>query len=279
MANPVKIESHPSVDTHSYSAAVRGVLGFTALAVTLLPIPVLAFGILPAYEKHAWFLLFYTPFLCLLTLCYLFYIRDSLARVTFANLLDPPPPPDPYARERLGDRMGRGFRQVKAIILGILPAILVLTSMYCIVRYFAAFDKSVAFSVETYREAAASDTVPAAPEKGRNTGRRRSPGAAASPDKAASRDSLLDSLRQDSLARAARPNPSDTSAVRGYVLRTSEIDNIPRLMELTALYVGAFVALLIAVTLMALKEYAKEALGLSEHELMFGRYRPTGPEE
>jgi hypothetical protein len=43
-------------------------------------------------------------------------------------------------------------------------------------------------------------------------------------------------------------------------------------VELTALYIGAFVALLVAVTLMGLKEYAKEAMGLSEHQLMFGRY-------
>jgi hypothetical protein len=79
---------------------------------------------------------------------------------------------------------------------------------------------------------------------------------------------------QDSL-----PLASDTTAVRRYVLRTSEIVDIPRLAELTALYLGAFVALLIAITLMALKEYAKEALGLSEHELMFGRYGRSGTEE
>ncbi len=42
---------------------------------------------------------------------------------------------------------------------------------------------------------------------------------------------------------------------------------------------GAFLALLVAVTLMALKEYAKEALGLSENELMFGRYRRADVQE
>ncbi|HEX6433028.1 MAG TPA: hypothetical protein VFZ87_02240, partial [Gemmatimonadales bacterium] len=193
-------------------------LGFTALAVTLLPVPVLAFGILPAYRKHAWFLLFYTPFLCLLTLCYLFYIRDSLARVTFANLLDPPPPPDPYAREPLGDRMRRGFRRVKGVILGLLPAVLVFTSMYCIVRYFVSLDKSVATSVETYRQSAASDTMPAVPENTGKPGSRRSARAAAAQRKVAGPDSTLDSLAQDSLAQHSRPNPSDTSAVREYVL-------------------------------------------------------------
>ena len=71
----------------------------------------------------------------------------------------------------------------------------------------------------------------------------------------------------------------DSTAVRDYVLRTTPVDDIPGLPELTAYYVGAFIALLIAVTLMGLKEYAKEALGLSEHELMFGRYRRTEVEE
>src|SRR5215210_5452679 len=165
MDSPVKVAPHASNDTHSYSAAVRRVLGFTALAVTLLPIPILALKILPAYQKHGWFLLFYTPFLCLLTLCYLFYIRDSLARVTFADVLDPPPPPDPYAAEPFGDRMRRSFRRLKAVILGLLPAVLVLTSLYCIARYFGALDQSVALAMETYRETAARDTLSQVVEK------------------------------------------------------------------------------------------------------------------
>jgi hypothetical protein len=254
------------------------VLGFTAFAITLLPIPILALKILPAYQKHAWFLLFYTPFLCLLTLCYLFYIRDALARVTFANLLDPPADPDPYAREHLGDRIGRSLRRVKAAILGLLPAVLVLTSLYCIARYFGTFNRSVALSMETYRETAASDTLAYRAMTPAKQDRRRSGRAAASQRPIARPDPTPDSLAQDSLlrdslARAARPNPSDTSAVRDYVLRTSEIDRIPQLAQLTAYYMGAFLALLVAVTLMGLKEYAKEALGLSEYELMFGRSR------
>jgi|SRR5215204_2166908 len=284
MVDPGKLEPHLSDGTHGYSAAVRRVLGFTAFAITLLPIPILALKILPAYQKHAWFLLFYTPFLCLLTLCYLFYIRDSLARVTFADLLNPPPPPDPYTREPLGDRIGRRFRRVKAAILGLLPVVLVLTSLYCTARYFGALDRSVALSIQTYTETAASDTLAYRVEKPEEQDRGRSGRTAASQRKVARRDSTLDSLARDSLARdslalAARPDPSDTSAVRDYVLRTAEIDRIPRLVQLTAFYVGAFLALLVAVTLMALKEYAKEALGLSEHELMFGRYRRADVEE
>jgi hypothetical protein len=270
MDNSIDIDPRRLQDTHGYSSAVRTVLGLTALAVTLLPIPVIYFGIIPAYRRHAWFLLFYTPFLCLLTLCYLFYVRDSLARTIFADVLDPPPPPDPYYREPLGERLKRGFRHVKGIVLGILPALLVLASMYCLSRYFAAFDQSVTHSVQTYiQRVGQMETALVATEPRASATRRRSARPVAPQPADSNRDATRDSL----------PPISDSNAVRSYVLRTSAIDDIPQLVELTALYVGAFVALLIAVTLMALKEYAKEALGLSEHELMFGRYHRSGTED
>jgi hypothetical protein len=265
------IEAHQGRSTSGYSAAVRTVLSLTAIVITLLPIPVTYFGIIPAFQRHAWFLLFYAPFLCLLTLCYLFYVRDSLARTTFANVLDPPPPADVYYGEPLGQRVKRGFRRLKALLLGILPALLVLSSMYCVSRYFATFDQSVALASLTYQERwVSNEPTGALPETTPNPTRRRSARAptrsrVTEPGQVLTRDSL--------------PSPSDSNAVRKYVLQSSAIDDIPHLLELTAWYVGAFVSLLVAVTLMALKEYAKEALGLSEHDLMFGRYRTSGTED
>jgi hypothetical protein len=55
------------------------------------------------------------------------------------------------------------------------------------------------------------------------------------------------------------------------VLRSSSIDGIPLFRELTILYIGAFGSACVAVVLMALKEHAKETMGLSEQDLMFGR--------
>ena len=267
MSNSINIGAESLRDAHSYSSTVRSILGFTAFAVTLLPIPIIYFGLLPAYQRHAWFLLVYTPFLCLLTLCYLFYVRDALARTIFANVLDPPPPPDPYYQEPFGERLRRGSRRLKATVLGILPVLLVLTSMYCVSRYFSALDRSVDLSVQTYIERSVLiDSLRTVAAQREDVGRRRTAKPRVAPGV---RDTVRDSL----------PSPSDSSAVRGHVLRTTEIEDIPQLAKLTALYVGAFVALLIAVTLMALKEYAKEALGLSEHELMFGRYRSRNQPE
>ena len=243
----------------SYSAAARKALTLSAVAVTLLPIPVTYFKILPAYQLHARFLLIYAPFVCLLTLSYLFYVRDSLARAMFADVLDPQAPPDSYYDPR-GERVGRWFRRLKAITLGILPALMVITSMYCVSRYLAVFNQSVARAAEAYVERADTVEVRLTREQQR-----------AKPPRAADRSSSPPA-RPDTAAADTLPKPSDSTAVRQYVIRASGLESTPRVVELTALYIGAFVALLVAVTLMALKEYAKEAMGLSEHELMFGRY-------
>ena len=265
MANPAEAEPSQLRTPPSYSAAARRALAFSAVAITLLPLPITYFGILPTYEVHARFLLFYAPFLCLLTLSYLFYVRDSLARAMFADVLNPPAAPDPYRYERMGQRLGRWFRRLKAITLGILPVLLVITSMYCVSRYLVSFNQSVARAAEVYGERASTGEE-VGMTKGKQPGR----------VPAASSRSSRQPVPRDSAAVDSLPQPSDSTAVRQYLLRASRIESIPEVVELTGLYIGAFVALLVAVTLMALKEYAKEAMGLSEHELMFGRYYQSG---
>jgi hypothetical protein len=246
---------------------VRTALLLSAFAVTLLPIPLIYFGVLPAYRTQATFLIFYTPFICLLTLCYLFYVRESLARAMFADVLNPPLPPDPYFREPFGDRLRRLFRHLKQIVLGILPVALVIASLYCASRYLSSLDQSVAAAAQSYRTRSAADTALLVPTDRRKAGSRRLPSSAPSgKGSSAAVDSAADSL----------PAASDSAAVRTYVLRTTAIDDIPQLLELTILYLAGFVALLTAVSLMALKEYARDALGLSDRELVFGR--PSAPE-
>jgi hypothetical protein len=247
----------------NYSATVRNLLMLSAVVVTLLPIPVIYFRILPAYQEHAHFLLFYAPFICFLTMGYLFYVRDSLGRTMFADVLDPPPPPDPYYREPLGEWLGRRFRWLKGTILMVLPALLVIASMYCVSRYLSVLDQSVSVATASYINRANVEE-----ESGMVRGEEKRRGTRAPGSRGLSMRKGVDSLPgADTLPRA-----TDTTGVRQYVLRTSRIDGIPQVVKLTGLYLGSFLALLIAVTLMALKEYAKEALGLSEHELVFGRY-------
>ena len=279
MANLAEAELSQLPPAPSYSAAARKALAFSAVAITLLPLPITYLGILPAYEVHARFLLFYVPFLCLLTLSYLFYVRDSLARAMFADVLNPPAPPDPYYYERTGQRLGRWFRHLKAITLGILPALLVITSMYCVSRYLGLFNQSLARATAVYVErAGAGEEVGLTrgkEEVGLTRGKEEvglTRGARRGRVPTGSARSSRQPVPRDSAAVDTLPQPSDSAAVRQYLLRASRMESIPEVVELTGLYIGAFVALLVAVTLMALKEYAKEAMGLSEHELMFGRY-------
>jgi hypothetical protein len=266
MGNPAEAESYRPRTPPSYSSAARKALAFSAVVITLLPLPVTYFRILPTYEVQARFLVFYAPFLCLLTLSYLFYVRDSLARAMFANVLDRPAPPDPYYPEPRSERLGRSFRRLKGMTLGILPVLLVITSMYCVSRYVASFNESVGRAAEVYvKRASMGEEVGLVREKGEKGGRASTP---------SSRNNRKP-VRRDTVVVDILPQASDSSAVRQYVLRTSTIESIPGVVELTGLYIGSFVALLVAVTLMALKEYAKEAMGLSENELMFGRYQQS----
>jgi hypothetical protein len=254
-----------------YSGAVRNMLVVGAVVITLLPIPVVYFGILPTYQDHARFLLFYAPFLCLLTMCYLFYVRDSLGRAMFADVLDPPLTPDPYYRKGVGESLGRRLRGVKGAILMILPALLVIGSMYSVSQYLGALDQSVALATEVYIDRAGMEA-----ESGMVKGEERRLGTRVPGAPRSSSRKRISSLPgpADTL-----PEASDTTGIRQYLLRTSRIGDIPLVVELTGWFIGSFLALLIAVTLMALKEYAKEALELSEHDLVFGRYYRSGANE
>ena len=281
MASRSGAESHKLGTTSSYSSAARKALALTAAAVTLLPLPITYFKILPTYQVHGRFLLFYTPFLCLLTLSYLFYVRDSLARAMFADVLDPPPAPDPYYQGSAGERVGRWFRRVKGVILGILPVALVISSMYCVSRYLVAFDRSTEEAAEIYIEEVSikEASIEGASREGAGLARQKQRGKAPAEPRRSRQRLLPDSAPADSAPADTLPLLGDLPAVREYVLRTSKMQDVPDVIELTGLYFGVFVSLLAAVTLMALKEYAKEAMGFSEYELMFGRYHPSTDEE
>ena len=61
------------------------------------------------------------------------------------------------------------------------------------------------------------------------------------------------------------------TALHQQVLGAVAFDDIPYFTELTALYVGSFLAAVMTLALMSFREYAKEALGLSERDLVLGR--------
>jgi hypothetical protein len=239
----------------------RRVLSFGALVTAILPAPVLFFQLLPAYGVQAKFLLFYGPLVCLLTLAYLFYIRDALARAMFAELLDPAPEPDLYYGERPGASTRRFLRRVRSTVLALLPVALLLGSSYSALEYVQLINRSVAETVaqklrEPVESAAAVSGEPRHETSGATTGTR---------------------ARRGSKGPAAQvetsPPPPTSDSVRQYVLRSTKVDDIPSFARLSVLYIGIFLCAEVAFVLMALKEYAKEAMGLSERDLMLGSQR------
>jgi hypothetical protein len=243
----------------SYSGVLRSGLIVCAVALALLPIPVTALELLPAYRVQARFLVFYAPIVCLLLLAYLFYVRDALARLMFAGILRPLPETDPYERPGMAELLTRVLRGLQTVVLALLPLVLLATSYYCVTRYSALLSESVDIAAASLAEKPGArleaDTLPAPKpaRTGRGTGQR------ANAAKDASRSPLQDTT-------AVR----DPAPGREEVLRTAELDDIPMFNELCALYIGSFAAALTAVVLMALKENAKEAMGLSEQDLILG---------
>jgi len=130
--------------TVSYSTGLRRAYQAAAVMVALLPIPVAALHLLPAFPTLTRFLLVYAPLVCLLTLAYLIYVRDSLARVMFSHLLDPLPPRPRHYRERRDARLRRLLVRTRRLMLTLLPGLLLLGSVACVLQYLTRFNDAVA---------------------------------------------------------------------------------------------------------------------------------------
>jgi len=224
----------------SYSAGLRRAFFLAAVAVALLPIPVALLGLLPAYRIQTRFLVFYAPLVCLLALAYLFYVRDALARLMFAHLLDPLPPRPMYYPERADLRLRRFWFTVRRGLLALLPALLLLVSFACLLRYVERVNESVALT-----SAALAQPGHLPEDVGQLPGGR------------------------PTLPAATRGSPS--LSLRERALGVPSTEAIPLFAELTALYIGSFLAAVIALVVMGLREYAREALGLTEQDVVLGR--------
>jgi hypothetical protein len=246
----------------SYSPALWKACIAGAFALALIPIPVATLGLLPAYRVQAQFLAFYTPVVCLVFLGYLFYLRDRLARTLFASVLDPAPPPDPYYGATTRRRMAHLGSTLRRAFMAALPALLLLASVCCVLRYNHRLSESVALAGE--------DIV--LPDTGEHELAYMS---GANPD--TSPDHAQDGNLADAMPPVVAAEPV-SAAARARILQRTGIDDIPLFGELSVLYIGVFVTALAALTLMALREYAKDAMGLSEEDLVLGD-RPVADEE
>jgi hypothetical protein len=220
------------------------------LLLAVLPIPITAFRLLPVYSVHARFLIFYTPLVCLLLLAYLFYVRDSLGRWMFAGILSPLPDFDPYSGSGTRRRVVRLFRGFRMTLLAVLPIVLLALSFYCFRSYNTRLKDSVEIAAALWERSShaqpASDAHPEQKPRGK------------------SRASRGESFADSSMV-------ADSVALRRALLQTATIDTIPLFTELTIWYIGIFATALTAVVLMALKENAKQAMGLSEQDIILGQ--------
>ena len=251
---------HGRPKTRTWSRALRVVLIVCALALALLPVPVTWFGLLPAYRMHGRFLLFYAPVVCLLLLGYLFYVRDSIARILFADILSPIGDADPYYGPTPRESLRKLIRRIRAAGLALLPAVLLGVSFYCVTGYAKRLNHSVDLVV------AADSAVEA--ERG---ARGVTDSTAASRQKNRKGTSTQQLPRLSTRAVAGGDSLTQAEA-RADILRQTTIGNIPLFAELTALYIGIFASAMLGLVLMALKEYAKEAIGLTEQELVWSAW-------
>ena len=254
--------------TISYSGGLRRAFNVAAVLMALLPIPVALLQVLPAYRIQARFLAYFTPLVCLLALAYLFYVRDSLARVMFAHLLDPLPD-KPYYRERSEMRMRRVRRKARRVFLALIPPLLLLVSFSSMTRYVMRMEQSLAKATALgLHDRAMSEDVGFAPSD-------RTLGRAARTD-SATRDQQADRTTGQAEADESPAVPGGLPwRIDGHrhqeVLQAAGLDDIPYFAELTAWYVGSFLAAVVALAIMGFREYAKDALGLSERDIVLGR--------
>jgi hypothetical protein len=204
------------------------------------------FHLLPAYPVQEKFLIVYAPLICVLTLAYLFYLRDSLARMMFAHLLNPLPPPPVYYPERIDLRLRRWWMVTRRTAFALLPAFLLAGSFVCGMQYLMCVKDSMAVvSVTLAHQRTGSEDI-----------------GLLSPDSTpqAAIPQLL--LRQEgTLAQPAPPSALDVPTPA----------DIPYFTELTLLYVGSFLSALVALVLMGLREYAREAIGLTEQDVILSQ--------
>ena len=225
----------------------------SACLIAALSAVVAAYGLLPVYRIQARFLVLYSPFACLLVLAYLTYIRDWLVRLMFARFLQRSSEPYNHFRHQpfykswqpFMERAGRRF-------LALAPGLLICVSFYSMSRYATRMNESIDLASGMYAE-------------------RLSQGgeietASLPPDSMVSSEGRASATTTDSASRSLEPDE-----LQAYLLREAAIDDIPYFGELTVLYITGFAAAAVALLLMALKEYGRALLGISDQELVLGR--------
>ncbi len=228
---------------------------------------VAAYGLLPVYRMHARFLVLYSPFACLLVLAYLTYVRDWLVRLMFARFLQPLSEPYYHSYHQPFYKSWQPrMERAGSTLLTLAPGLLICVSFYSMNRYATRLNESIDLASGMYAERLSLggeiETTTLPPDSMVSAQRRAIP--------ESSTESGLPF--QGSTTTTEPPSRSvEPDEVRAYVLREAAIDDIPFFGELTVLYITWFAAAAAALLLMALKEYGRAMMGISDQELVLGR--------
>lgn len=205
----------------AFASFFKNYMSVSAIVVAALPVPLTAFNALPTFADHKSALSTYTSLFCFLTLGFIFYMRHSLARWMFPLATGDTAPP-------------QGRRSLRALIMGIMPFLLILTSGYLFYLYHLYLDQAVA---EIARGLAT-------PRSGAETLK-------------------CYELEPMQMVKSCEVLSPQEVLARHY-------PEIPGGFWLRPLYVGMFVAAEAAFILMATREYIQDLLSLSDLEVIRG---------
>jgi hypothetical protein len=122
-----------------FAAFFKSYMSISAVVAAALPIPVTSLKLIPTYKVQTSLLSTYTSLFCFLLLGFIFYSRHSLARLMF---------PEVFGKTAVAgsSKRGRHFSGTRSMqfLVGILPALLILSSLGCVFAYHSKLDYSLA---------------------------------------------------------------------------------------------------------------------------------------
>jgi hypothetical protein len=255
ITNPAGPGTNELPPAKSYSRVSWRTLILVALIIAFLPIPVALLQLMPTFRVQAQFLMFVAPLVCIFILAYMVSVRDSLARAVAADILHPSPHHHWYHRAGLRRSLRRRLSNLRRPLFSLLPALLFLTALWCALQYTATLSDSVDLATRAWAARVSPDEEVGLAHRGTS----------ARPDDSSAGE---EPTERRSTATTAQPSRSQLRPTREFVLRNATISDIPSFLGLSALYTGVFVSALLAMVLLALKEYARDALRLTEEDLV-----------
>lgn len=114
-------------------------MSLSSVIAAALPIPVTSFGLIPTFKAQTAVLSTYTPLFCFLLLGFVFYSRHQLARLMFPEYFG-----DQLAYSEI--TLGRRIKIRWHYFVALLPALLIMASIWCIFLYQEALNDAILYA-------------------------------------------------------------------------------------------------------------------------------------